>query len=104
MADILKTIDLNPEQLIEANLARLGISADGAPVSTDVFTARVFKASVEIAGETRKLAKGLDIAKRLKSSPQRVSQALHRLEEAGRMVKTGAGCGTRYVPILPKGE
>lgn len=99
--DIVRTADLTGDEIIAANLARLGVVR--APVSINVMRERVFKKAVELADRDGELASSILLGRELGIGQSQAHGHLQELEEQGRMLRIGSGAHTRYMPILPKG-
>lgn len=98
--DIIRTADLTGDEIIAANLARLGVRT--APVPMNVMRERVFKKAVELAKLNGELATSALIGRELNISQSLAHSHMQDLEEMGRMLRIGSGSRVRYMPVLPK--
>lgn len=96
--DIIRQADLTRDEIISANLARLGVTK--TPVSKSDMQERVFKKAVELARENGELASSVDLSNALKLSQSKVHTHLQELARAGRMVPIGSGSRIRYMPVV----
>lgn len=101
--DIIREADLTGDEIIAANMAKLGVKR--VPVAMNAMRERVFKMAVKLAEKNGELASSTLIARELGIRQSRAHAHLLELAEAGRMLRTGSGSGTRYMPIVvPKAE
>ena len=98
--DIIRPTDITGDEIIAANLARLGVKRP--PESVNAFRERVFKKAVELASRDGELASSVLLAVALGTTQTRVHSQLQELETQGRMLRIGSGSRVRYMPILPK--